>query len=310
MLLIFSTSLDGSAAALADRCVARGLPVFRLNTDLLGDYAIRVDASGFTLRDPTGRTATLDGITSALWRKPWIGGDDPSDAFPEPERKWVSEQLRALLRELVALCRARGALRLVEPGADRRLNKLAQMTMAARHLNVPAWEYTFGADPTPGTRAVKALIAEPLHHERMRFLYTSIVEAERLDARYPWLLQTPASGSHDATVVYVAGDCYGFRVRRARQDGPTDWREYINTPQADTWEPLTLPDNVAAGIRALMADARLHYGRLDFIVDDAGHFEVLEVNSNGQFGWLDDPQTGWLHERILDAVFDPRTTIA
>ena len=59
-----------------------------------------------------------------------------------------------------------------------------------------------------------------------------------------------------------------------------------------------------------MADARLHYGRLDFIVDEAGHFEFLEVNSNGQFGWLDDPQTGWLHERILDAVLDARTTIA
>ncbi len=67
---------------------------------------------------------------------------------------------------------------------------------------------------------------------------------------------------------------------------------------------------MTAGIRALMVDARLRYGRLDFIVDDAGRFEFLEVNSNGQFGWLDDPQTLWLHERVLDAVLDSRTTIA
>jgi hypothetical protein len=309
MLLLLSTSLDGTADVLRARSEARGLPVFRVNTDLLGQHGVEVGPGGFVLSDPTGRRVALDQVTAALWRKPWLAGEDPAEAFPGPERPWVREQQRALVRELAALCRLRGVLRLVEPGADRRLGKLAQLTLARRHLEVPDWAYTLGAAPPAGARVAKALVAEQLHLPRLRFLYTTIVEGERLDPRYPWLTQAVARGTHDATVVHLRGELHAFRVARARADGPTDWRERINTAEGDAWAPLPLPGPVAEGIRAFMREAGLHYGRLDFIVDGDGRFEFLEVNSNGQFGWLDDPSTWWLHDRVLDAVLDPATAV-
>jgi hypothetical protein len=309
VILLISDSHDGSAALLADRSEARGIPSFRLNTDLLPAYAIRINTHGFHIEDPSGRSITLDRVTAALWRKPWLGGEEPALAFPEPEQRWADEQFRALVREIAALCRRAGTLRLVEPGAERRLNKLSQMRLAAKHWRVPAWEFTLGAAPTGGIRVVKALAAEALHHPRMRFLYATMTDTARLDPRYPWLVQDVAHGTHDATVVYLAGTMHGFRVARPRTEGPTDWRETINTPQADTWTRLEIPSETQRAIHAFMVEANLHYGRLDFIVDDEGAFEFLEVNSNGQFGWLDDPTAPWLHDRVLDAVLDPSTTI-
>ena len=52
----------------------------------------------------------------------------------------------------------------------------------------------------------------------------------------------------------------------------------------------------------------LRFGRLDFLAGD-GELSFLEVNSNGQFGWLDNPD-GWpLHRAVLESAFDPTSAI-
>jgi hypothetical protein len=35
----------------------------------------------------------------------------------------------------------------------------------------------------------------------------------------------------------------------------------------------------------------------------------LEVNPNGQLGWLDEPGAWPLHRAVLDAVLDPASTV-
>ena len=299
--------MDGSSDSLCRLANIRGLGVFRLNTDLLLHYKIRVTAGDFTLSDPIGRRVCLAEISACLWRKPWIGGA-PTDAFPLQERTWVKGQLERLIREIANLCRLNTRLRLVEPGAERRLDKLTQMTLARDYFTVPEWEFTLGCRGRPGRHVVKAMQPDQIAAERTRFLYTTLVEAERLDISYPWLLQDPALGSRDATVVYLVGECHGFQLTRDRSAGPTDWRENINTGAVDTWSKLPLSEDFVRRCCAFMQTARLHYGRLDLIVDDIGNHEFLEVNSNGQFGWLDD-DTLWLHERVLDCVLSPTSTV-
>jgi hypothetical protein len=64
---------------------------------------------------------------------------------------------------------------------------------------------------------------------------------------------------------------------------------------------------VASAICEFMNAADLKFGRLDFVVD-GNDWAFLEVNPNGQYGWLDDESLS-LHHRVLDAILDPDSTL-
>jgi hypothetical protein len=308
-LLIVTNSLDGSADTLCGLAAEQEQTVFRFNTDMVGSYSLRVSPQDFIIEDPTGRVVRRRDVTCCLWRKPWLGGEDHLAPFPLEERTWVDAQFRTLVREVVNLCRLDGHLRLVENDAARRADKLTQMSVAAKYFKVPKWEYVFRKPPGEGRRITKPLSAELISADNQkRFVYSTIVQAEHLAPGYPWLVQDLARGSHDTTVVFLAGECFHFEVARRRTEAVVDWRVNINTETPDRWNRLDLSSDVCEKIRALMGEFGLMYGRLDFIRDDEGELEFLEVNANGQFGWLDDDSL-WLHRKFFSAVLDPRNTI-
>jgi hypothetical protein len=185
------------------------------------------------------------------------------------------------------------------------------MTLATKYFDVPKWEYNLNHRADSAERVTKPLDPELLETPWRRFVYTNILDVSRLNPTYPWLIQDKADGQHDSTIVYIAGKCFGFRiVRRRDQEGPTDWRENINTDHQDSWEIYDLPESLQNSCRALMKDLKLLYGRLDFIVDSKDKHWFLEVNSNGQYGWLDEgDEELTLHNTVLDAVLDPVNTI-
>ena len=47
-----------------------------------------------------------------------------------------------------------------------------------------------------------------------------------------------------------------------------------------------LPQDIQESIFSLMSDLRLQYGRIDFPAK-GGVYSFLEVNPNGEWGWLD-----------------------
>lgn len=65
-----------------------------------------------------------------------------------------------------------------------------------------------------------------------------------------------------------------------------DWRRYDipNTPHSAI-EP---PNEIVVSVNNLMKNLGIIYGALDFIVDRHGNWIFLEVNSMGQFLWIED----------------------
>jgi len=308
MLLLLTNSIDGTADILVELCAMRGVPVFRFNIDLWARYRFAWTVDGFVFRDPTGRMADSGTIDAVLWRRPslhetpeWEGGSPEDRAATEAE-------LQTIVREIADWARARGRLRLIDPAGSRRVGRLAQMRVARDFFRVPDWAVGWGVRWPSGRRMVKRLTAEAVGAERDRYIYVQSVESDRLAPEWPWLLQEIAEGDRDATVLYVHGRSFGFEMAHTRDElGVEDWR-IRNVAHDDPWRPWTLPAGVADRIDAYMRRLGLRFGRLDFI---AGGPELvfLEVNPNGQFGWLDDPE-GWpLHAAVLDALLDPSSTI-
>ena len=86
-----------------------------------------------------------------------------------------------------------------------------------------------------------------------------------------------------------------------------DWRAVALEPGAD-WSPHALPAPVAENLSRLMQELRLDYGRADFLLTAEGEYVFLEVNPNGEWGWLDKDGSHGVLPRILDAV-SPHTPI-
>jgi hypothetical protein len=308
LLLLLTNSIDGTADVLAHLCAQRRQEVFRFNIDLWLDYQFAWTPAGFAIRDPTGRTVKSEDVSACLWRRPSLQDTPQWRGGTLEDRSATEAELHAVVREIAEWARARGCLRLIEPSAARRVGRLAQMRVASALFPVPAWSVGWGIRWPAGKRMVKRFVAEPLGVSRDRHIFVRSVDAERLSPDFPWLAQEIGQGTRDATVLFVNGDCFGFEMRRTRAElGVEDWRTLGNSDR-EHWRPWALGASARERIGVLMERLGLRFGRLDFLTgEDVMTF--LEVNPNGQFGWLDDPGSWPLHCAVLEATLDPASAI-
>lgn len=308
MLFLLSNSIDGTADVIVGLCSERAQPVFRFNIDLWPQYRFAWTHDGFVFYDPAGRTLPSDMISACLWRRPSLRDTPDWEGGSSDDRLATEAELHTLMRELADWARAHGLLRLIEPAGPRRVGRLAQMRVAREFFPVPGWSAGWGIRWPPGRRMVKRLTTEALGESRDRYIFVQSVDSERLSPRWPWLLQEVATGIRDATVLYVNGRCFGFEMEETRaQLAVEDWR-IRNGAHKDRWRHWELPLDLPERITGYMERLGLRFGRLDFLTGD-GEPTFLEVNPNGQFGWLDQPD-GWpLHRAVLDAALDATSAI-
>jgi hypothetical protein len=308
LLLILTNSIDGTADVLVHLCAEGNQPVFRFNIDLWLDYRFAWTPAGFAIRDASGRTVRAEDVASCLWRRPSLQDTPAWRGGTAEDRSATEAELHAVVREIAEWARARQRLRLVEPSAPRRVGRLAQMRVAKEFFVVPDWSVGWGFRWPAGKRMVKRFVPEALGPDRNRHIFVQSVDAERLSPDFPWLTQEIAQGARDATVLYVNGKCFGFEMRLTRGElGVEDWRTLSNSDR-EHWRPWNLSAPVEDRITAYMNRLGLRFGRLDFLTTE-GELTFLEVNPNGQFGWLDQPDAWPLHRAVLEAVLDPASSV-
>lgn len=117
--------------------------------------------------------------------------------------------------------------------------------------------------------------------------WTEPVTTEELDesvTAVPHLFQARVDKAADLRVVVV-----GTRVFSVRIDSDLlDWRKDYS---ALTYRVVDLPDRWAQALVAFLEHFGLASGSFDLAVDRRGDINWLELNPNGQWGWLED-ETG------------------
>jgi hypothetical protein len=304
VLLIYTTSYDTTIDLLL-HCMG-SKDCFRYNLDLWRDYTLEISDKGFRIEDPTGRIVDGTKTRKVLYRKPFVTKDIDAQIEISDQDAYCESELWYALREIINLLWAADKIVLVEPRADMRVGKFVQMHVARRHFSVPDFHFGYGrsgpflgASPT----IVKSLTFESVSGKaRPRVLYTTRVRESELSPDYPWMVQEYIEAQRDITVAHVRDELFAFELdRSAFLDRTVDWRELPADATATMWRPHALPKATQKAIFAFMRDLGLHFGRLDFL-HDGERYVFLEVNPNGQWGWLDTEGKHGLLQKIISEV--------
>ena len=282
--------------------------VFRFNFDIWSDYSFEITPSDFRITDPTGRSIDTSGVSKVLWRKPW-GRMQFRPTSRTDEDRYNDQEVWYAIREIVNLLWLAGKLVLVKPFAERRAGKFVQMRAAAKHLQVPDYQFRMrlpSAFPNAEEVIVKSLTTESVGPtEERALLFTTRVSNRDLSPECPWMVQRYIHAEKDVTVAFVYDQLFAFELdRKSFREQTADWRE-IPESEGGEWRPHSLPSKVSRGVFNLMAELGLHFGRLDFVVGSDGYF-FLEVNTNGEWAWLDTDGRHGLLPKVVTEI-DPET---
>jgi len=301
LTLIYTNSYDTTSDLLVEKLGAEH--VFRLNFNLWRDYKIHIASDGFSISDPTGRSIGNDSVAKLYWRKPMRWRQMFPDSIESEGVHYLEEELWYALRELVNLMWLEGKLVLVEPFADSRAGKFVQALLAAKEFEVPCFKFV--CRDTDAVVPARAAVAKSLSSTRVKHgavLYTTEVQEGKLDPSQPWMLQDLIQAELDVTVMYVRDKMFAFELpRNIFSEQTLDWREVATNPATSDWAPHCLPEAIEQSVFSLMSDLDLHYGRLDFLLDN-GRYVFLEVNANGEWGWLDAEGKHGLLDKIIEEV--------
>ena len=295
MLLVLTFSEDATFDELIPHL--RGLPFFRFNIDLWRDYRWEITGEGYRFEDKLGRCCEEHAVKAVYLRKlifipPYI--DVPAGGT---EESWQREQLIQMVHGIRDVAAADGKLALVRPA--REASKIRQMRLASRWFPVPRWSVFHRSQSSlKGSSAVvKTFAAVPVGQGA--HVMVSEVDVERLSDQHSWFIQeTLKKASHDVTTVFVNGRLFSYELPRNFEG--VDCR-LPTTMENLPWSPCEISETEATGIHSMMQTLGLTFGRFDFLRVD-GRLWFLEVNPNGQWGWLDPNVTNGLYQAIANEI--------
>lgn len=299
MILILANKWDLTVDLVVLELRRRNLPFVRLNTEDLPQWsAIARFPTEFIQLCSEDGTAFLASEVRAVWnRRPGHVFDDlPPEMRPSvATQKFVTDQWFAWLESL-QLCE--GIRWVNHPTANGLMeNKLRQLKLASElgflipdtlvtndAVEVRSWLIHLDG-PAICKALYSPLIEEP---DGDQFIFTNLLESVPDDLAAslciaPAIFQRALISKVDYRVTVI-----GSRVFATRIDVPEevlDWR----TAKTDVFFTLcNLPKDVENLCRQYVTVANLSFGAID-LVESNGEFYFLEINPNGEWGWLERP---------------------
>lgn len=293
-VLVATEADDVTADMVIAELNRRSVPVVRFNPADIGDgltvsarYGSRPAHTAGRLLTPS-RVAWLDDVRAVYWRRPtWpsfphLGPDDAR--FSAAQTRYG---LGGVLHALAGPLWVNHPLRNAE--ADYKPHQLAQ----AERLGLAVPTTLITNDPAEAREFVaahpfvihKTLRATSYQRDGVAVVsWAEQVTAEAIDDRVrvvPHLFQEQVDKVCDVRVLIVGRRVFAVRIT----SGLLDWRRDYS---ALAYEAVTLPAALEAALLAFLDAFGLASGSFDLAVDRAGTYWLLELNPNGQWGWLEE----------------------
>lgn len=320
MILILSGSEDEHVPLVTKELSSRGAPYLVFDP---GDFpesaslAFSIIDGRFTQRDLTvdGEVHDLNTVTAVWHRRPH--SPVPHADLQEPSmRNFVDLTSRHVMDGVWETldCRWLPAKPVVDRAAH---NKLKQLVLASELgfelpntlvTNSPPDFVSFFSDSTQGIVS-KSLIQRPITRdgEEIPVIYTRPVDrrdAVRLASieRAPVIFQNYVPKALEIRATVIGAQVFATAIHSQEQRSTLhDWRHYHDGRVK--YEAHRLPDDVAARLLSFVERLGLCFGTIDLILTPSGEYVLLEINPNGQWGFI-ELLTG---QRLAAAVADVLT---
>lgn len=127
--------------------------------------------------------------------------------------------------------------------------------------------------------------------EEQYMVFTQRIDIGNLDEdairAAPAIYQPELPKAYEVRATVIGDDVFGCQIdSTASEKTALDWRHYDFDRVSH--RPIDLPGPVAAGLLALCREHGLRYGAADFVVGSDGTWTFLELNPNGQWGWIEE----------------------
>jgi len=318
MILILSNKWDITVDFVVRELKARHAEFVRINTEDLTQDGIVFRFPGPSLLIGKGtKVLDLSRVTAIWCRRP----GKPFDFVPKEHRpsdaiqKFASDQWFACLEALELLSNVRW----VNPPAasDQMESKLRQLQLASElGFDIPRTLVSNRGDEirafckSEGGRIVAKALYAPLIEEPEQdfFVFSNVVtSADLLDndslSLAPSIFQQMLSPKIDYRVTVIGDKVIVVRIAPiddTRGEATLDWR----TREANVkFETSDIPKPIEQLCRDFVTRAGLVFGAID-LVEHAGRFFFLEINPNGEWGWLEKTVGVPISSALCDVLVD------
>jgi hypothetical protein len=298
MLLILTASIDGTSDLILSRL---GNQAFRFNFDLFNEYHLELDSSGWSISNPAGQSISSQTVTGIFWWK--------VTSYRAAEDEFINEEIKYVFRELYWWGVHRGLAKGIPPDFHNRNGKISILAKAKNHFDIPETLVTWGFRSLPYTTMMVAKSLSSSFTSNNLALFTSPVNPQILDPRYPWYLQEKIDATYDVTTFVCGNNLFCFKRDRSALKG-LDWRlEQDFTGQSEEWLPREHTTQETNAILNFCEDLTVDWGRIDFMEETDGKLIFLEYNANGQWAFLDYTQKYGLIEAVIEYLTDSKNAI-
>ncbi len=318
MILILSSEEDKHVSRVTDRLDELGAPYLWFDPAHFpaeAEICVWYGHHGLLRRVLRHRGRELDLATvTAVWnRRPGSPGTG-SGVRDELQKKWVAGESRDCLD---GLWETLEGFWIPGKASDDRAahNKIKQLALAAR--------LGFGVPRTLITNSPKSflefyaefedqIVSKVLHEARVeqggerRLVFTHVVR-RRDTAGYralrhaPVILQEYVSKHTEIRVTVVGSQVFAAEIfSQASRVTRQDWRHY--DLERATYRPHRLPPRVEMLCIHLVQALRLCFGAIDLVLTPEGEYVFLEINPNGQWGWIENLTNLRISEAIAELL--------
>lgn len=275
MLVIISRSDDGTVNLVTEYLKS---PYLRIDIDSHDSWSFSQKDGVWTLS--SGDISHEISETSKVWWWKAYLDETDGDSFTNAEIEYIAFEI---FNQISRVGRSLGN----SPLSHKKIGKIAFLEIAKPFFRVPESIFLFNhlIPNVEKPYVAKSLASSPFSNGKV--LYATKVDVASLNGTgNPWYLQQMIDADLDVTVFVVGQERFIFC--RARSEGTLDWRkEQLEDLNREAWLPYSFSASQTAALEGLIAQLGISWGRFDLLRDRVGDLWMLELNWNGQFGFLD-----------------------